>query len=284
MRLHCSVNGVAAHELPITDRGFQYGDGIFETIFCLSGVPLRLDAHWARLTLGCERLGIAVPDARGALLQAVRAQGDRRVVAKLVVTRGCSERGYRIPDDIGPNWVLTVSEAPDLPREARERGVAVRMCRTRLAHEDEQLVGLKHLNRLTQVMARREWGAEYYEGLLLDMDGHLSEGCASNVFIVTGGRLATPALARGGVHGVMRRSVMVAARTLGVPANERLVRPEELFAADEVFLTNVVQGVVPVRTVEARHYAVGPFTKRLVAHFDATPDTDPPRDLLRIPP
>ena len=63
MRLHCSVNGVAAHELPITDRGFQYGAGIFETIFCLSGVPLRLDAHWARLTLGCERLGIAVPDA-----------------------------------------------------------------------------------------------------------------------------------------------------------------------------------------------------------------------------
>jgi 4-amino-4-deoxychorismate lyase len=269
---------MVADRLPISDRGLQFGDGVFETMLCLDGVPLRLDGHWARLQDGCTRLGIPVPAAaRSHLLAAVGALGERRLVAKLVVTRGCTERGYKFPPDLVPNWVLTISKAPALPPELRAHGVAVRMCSTRLAREDAQLVGLKHLNRLTQILARREWNDEFHEGLLLDTDGNLAEGCGSNVFLVLGGRLVTPSMEHGGVHGIMRRSVLEAARALRLPVDARPVLPAELRAADEVFLTNAVQGVLPVRSIDTMIYAAaGPVTRRLSGHLNDLPVSTAP--------
>ncbi|WP_052688200.1 aminotransferase class IV [Xanthomonas sp. MUS 060] len=104
-------------------------------------------------------------------------------MAKLIVTRGSTERGYRCALAVAPNWVLSLNEALTLTRAQCETGFAVKMCQTRLS-QDPQLAGIKHLNRLPQVLARREWELEYQDGLLMDTAGRLVEGCTSNLFLV----------------------------------------------------------------------------------------------------
>jgi 4-amino-4-deoxychorismate lyase len=252
----------------VADRGLQFGDGVFETMLCHAGAPLDFDAHWARLRHGCDRLGFACPDVRPAVIEAVRRHADRRAVAKLIVTRGCSQRGYRAAVDPVANWILTLSEAPKVDPRIYETGVAVTVCRTRLAREDDRLVGLKHLNRLTQVLARSEWADEFHDGLLLDHGGAVVEGSASNVFTVTKGALVTPDLATGGVNGIVRRRVLAHARATDLSVQERTLTRAELESADEVFLTNSVYGVVPVRSIGFTRYPVGAVARRMLDAID----------------
>jgi 4-amino-4-deoxychorismate lyase len=260
---YCAVNGVASDVCSVQDRGLQYGDGLFETVLCVQGVAVNFVEHWARLEDGCRRLGIACPDIQRDVRDAIARWGGARAVAKLVVTRGSTARGYRCPPSVPATWILTIHDAPRPPVAGDADGVAVKLCRTLLAFEDPQLAGLKHLNRLPQVLARREWDTEYHDGLLADHDGNVIEGCTSNVFLVTGEVLSTPDLSRCGVRGVVRQKVLDQARALGIRCEVTHVRRDDLDRADEVFLTNAVYGIVPVGSIEGRPYRVGPMTARL---------------------
>src|SRR4051794_10071816 len=111
------VNGQEQSVCTVLDRGLQYGDGLFETMLCLAGKPIDFTEHWQRLSGGCERIRIVCPDIRAAVLAAVERWGGERAVAKLIVTRGSSERGYRCAPDVAPNWILTISDAARLPPE-----------------------------------------------------------------------------------------------------------------------------------------------------------------------
>jgi len=257
------VNGRDTECAPANDRGLQYGDGLFETVAVRDGTPLLWDAHLARLCAGAVRIGIQPPDA--ALL---RAEADRlcrdigRGVLKLVVTRGVSMRGYRADSTATPTRVLSLSDWPDYPAAHAEQGVDVRLCRTHLSAQPA-LAGLKHLNRLEQVLARAEWADEYAEGLMRDESGNIVEGTMTNLFLVREGTLATPALDRCGVEGVMRARVLERAARLGIRCRVNTIAPEQLEQADEVFLTNSLIGLWPVRRVEHRSYAVGDITRKI---------------------
>jgi 4-amino-4-deoxychorismate lyase len=134
--------------------------------------------------------------------------------------------------------------------------------------ENPALAGLKHLCRLEQVLAQLELrGHAVQQGLLLDASGYVVGGTSSNVFIVAGGSLVTPALTRCGIKGVMRRAVLDAARTLGIPAEERDFVPAELLEAREVFVANSLFGIWPVTEVDGRRFSVGSMTKRLTTHL-----------------
>ena len=248
------------------DRGLEFGDGLFETIAIRGGAPRLLERHLARLAGGCARLAITPPPSaalRAELARAAATPGTGLV--KLIVTRGEGGRGYA-PGAAGPahRHVLAL---PARPRPAAwpDAGVEVRACTTRLA-EQPLLAGLKHLNRLEQVLARGEWtDPAIAEGLMLDVHGRLVCGTMTNVFTVLGQELVTPALGRAGVAGVMRAALLEAFRAHGERVTERDVDPAELATAREVFLSNALIGVWPVRALGALRWPAGPLARRAQA-------------------
>ena len=267
------INGIETSSIDARDRGFQYGDGLFETLRIRHGRPCLWSAHMARLAHGCERLGLPMPDE--ALLRDEVERlccGEADGVLKIVLTRGNGGRGYRPPQDPTPTRLLARFPAPDHPPENRTRGVAVRICDTRMGHSPA-LAGLKHLNRLEQVLARAEWNdIGIAEGLMQDIEGNIIEGTMSNLFVVQAGVLRTPELSRCGVAGVMRAQVMAGAEALGIPVGEERLDLRDLAAADELFLSNSVIGIWPVRRLDSRDYVPGPLTARLAAAVDMCND------------
>lgn len=258
------IDGIEQSQIDVRDRGLQYGDGLFETMAVSDGRVRRLNAHLDRLRGGCERLGFACPDS--ALIEAELLQlahGQRRAVLKLIVTRGMGGRGYRPPPETKPTRIVSLNAWPEYPAHWWQDGVDVRICHTTLG-DNPVLAGLKHLNRLEQVLARNEWNEpQIAEGLMLDARGTVVCGTMSNVFLVSDGILRTPRLDRCGVLGTTRRAVLAEAAALGIAAEETDLRLEDVLKADEVFLTNAVIGLWPVRSLDKRQYSIGPVTRRL---------------------
>ncbi len=257
------VDGQPADGLPLADRGLAYGDGLFETIAVRQGRPTLFEAHLARLSGGCARLGIPCDEA--LIATELRAFCAALVdgIAKLILTRGDGRRGYAAPQPATPRRILSGSPLPCYPEAHAEQGVHLFPCVTRLA-EQPLLAGLKHLNRLEQVLARSEWSdGPYAEGLMRDTQGRVIEGVFSNLFLVSDGELVTASLERCGVAGVMRRVLLEQATALGMAVAVRDISYAELLTADEVFVCNSVYGIWPVRHLEQRSWPVGPLTRKL---------------------
>lgn len=263
--MSCWVDGRPCDSVSVRDRGLAYGDGLFETIAVRGGQPLLLERHLRRLAEGCLRLSIPLDEAliRSELLAFANILGEG--VVKLVLTRGDGQRGYALPSPAHPRRILLSGPRPAyLPANA-ERGVRLFPCHTRLA-EQPLLAGLKHLNRLEQVLARTEWqGDEYAEGLMRDVSGRVIEGVFSNLFLVRSDRLLSADLHRCGVAGVMRAEILALAEGQGIDVQVRDIAYEELLGADEVFLCNSLYGIWPVREFGGRDWSVGPLTRKLQA-------------------
>jgi 4-amino-4-deoxychorismate lyase len=262
MTTRVSVNFIASDRVSITDRGFTYGDGLFETLRIVGGRAPLWPRHEARLALGCERLRLPLPDMSAIRDEAIRlAEGLDDAAARITLTRGTGTRGYAPPP--APRPTLAVSVAPlVLDTSASVDGVAVRLCATRLAIQP-LFAGLKHLNRLEQVMARAEWDDPAIgEGLMLDTAGDLVCATAANLFAVFSGTLVTPLVDRCGVAGVARAEVLAVRDVAEVRLN-----PARLAEADEVFLTSAVRGILPVRVFATRTWQPGPVTRALQAHW-----------------
>lgn len=261
------VDGRPAEVLSVRDRGLAYGDGLFETIAVSAGRPRLLARHLARLEEGVRRLRLAVSLelVEQELLSFSAGLGSG--VLKLMLTRGEGLRGYAPPAEAKVSRILIGSPAPAYPPANAEQGIALFPCATRLA-EQPLLAGLKHLNRLEQVLARGEWDdPAYAEGLMRDQSGRVIEGVFSNLFLVRDGRLLTPALSRCGVAGVMRAELLAWAAAQGIATEVRDIGFDELLQADEVFLCNSLYGVWPVRRLQAHTWPVGAITRKLQSHF-----------------
>jgi 4-amino-4-deoxychorismate lyase len=229
--------------VPFDDRGLAYGDGLFETVLVRDGRALLWEAHLARLRRGCQRLGIpspAVDDLNGLPARA----GPGLKVLKLIVTRGSGGRGYRLPDQAVPR--LRWRTAPFAPDERRwQAGVGVRLCELRLGIQP-RLAGLKHLNRLENLLARGEWQDEQIaEGLLCDSEGYLVEATSMNLFWYLDGQWQTPRLDRCGVAGTLRQRLLDS-----VPMSEVRCGTEVLARIEAPCLGNSVQGLWPVTGLE----------------------------------
>ncbi|QJI30404.1 aminodeoxychorismate lyase [Pseudomonas sp. ADAK18] len=261
--MHSWVDGQPEDAVPLKDRGLAYGDGLFETIAVKAGQPVLLDRHLQRLDEGCRRLAIVVDQSliRSELLAYAAVLGDG--VLKLILTRGDSLRGYGINAGAPARRILQGSPPAIYPEAHGSSGIRLFPCVTRLS-EQPLLAGLKHLNRLEQVIARSEWlDADHAEGLMLDMSGRVIEGVFSNLFLVRDGMLLTADLNRCGVAGVMRAELLAQARTLGIPVIVADVSFDQLQQADEVFVCNSVYGIWPVRGCGAMSWSVGPLTRKL---------------------
>jgi 4-amino-4-deoxychorismate lyase len=265
------INGRLCDTLLVTDRGLHYGDGLFETVAVIADKPQHWQAHLKRLEAGCVRMGIPFPGA--AILDdefSRMPSSVERWVLKIIVTRGSGGRGYRPPATTQPTRMLCQYPWPDYADALADGGVRVRICAARMGI-NPILAGIKHLNRLEQVMARREWDDyEIAEGLMLDTGGHLIAGTMSNLFLAAQGQVRTPTLTGAGIAGVMREQVMEAARQLGLPVHVGVFGEPDLARADEVFLTNSLIGIWPVIEIAGaggRKMAPGPITRTLQAQL-----------------
>jgi len=272
-RLTTRVNGVAVDCIDSSDRGLLYGDGLFETMAVRNGRVPSWHRHMARLQAGCERLGIPAVDSMQLAQEAEELLAVAgHAVLKLIVTRGSGGRGYRVPQEMAPRRILQLHPWPEFPPAAQETGVAARLCSTRLCH-NPLLAGIKHLNRLEQVLARREWDdPQTGEGLLLDVDGCLVEGTMSNLFLVRQQLLLTPDLRNCGVAGIMRSIILDRAERLSLPVKIGKLDMEDLLLADEVFLCNSLIGIWPVIAVDGRPYCKGEITLGMQRMIQAEED------------
>lgn len=258
------VNGEPEECIPVLDRGLQYGDGLFETIAIRHGKPRLWTGHMQRLAAGCAGLGFSPPntDQLAADVQRVAGNQDRAVV-KIIVTRGSGTRGYRPTMSGHAVRIVQRLPWPNFPDSAEREGVATCWCQTRLARQP-RLAGLKHLNRLEQVLARAEWRDEYMEGLMCDQDDNVIEGTMSNLFLVQDSTLITPDLSQSGVAGVMRATVLELAKAEGFDCAIRPVSVAMVEKCAELFLTNSLIGIWPVARLGSKAFpAPGPVTKKL---------------------
>jgi len=264
--LNTLVDGREIAQLPADDRGLLYGDGLFETCVLRDGQVELWSRHLQRLQAGCQRLAIPMPDREqldAELRQLCAGHGHGDALIKLIVTRGSGGRGYRPPSPARPRRIWQLFRLPDYPPAHAQQGVRLHRCRTRLA-DNPLLAGIKHLNRLEQVLARNEWqDPSVPEGLLQDSAGNVIEGTMSNLFLVSAGRLLTPDLSRCGVAGVMRAELLARAADAGIEVQIADISRQQLDHADELFVTNSVIGVWPVRAVGQQRYQVGELTREL---------------------
>ncbi len=262
------LNGVNADTLSLQDRGLQYGDGLFETIAVRNQQLEFWQRHMQRLLDGCQRLRIPAPDPELLLAEARRLLADRtNAVLKIIITRGQGGRGYRAPTESNakPSRILAVYELPDYPAENQAHGIAAKYCDTRLG-TSPTLAGIKHLNRLEQVLARSEWQDEaIFEGLMLAAHGRVTEGTMSNLFFVKAGLLCTPDLSNAGVAGIMREVVLEIAQQNKVPVEIANFSTADLSAADDIFISNSLIGAWPVRQLEQQKFSIGPVTQKLIS-------------------
>jgi len=258
------LNGESKHCIEFSDRGFQYGDGLFETIEIINEIPVFLNRHLRRLNQGCQRLLIPMPDISTLRKEALQLSKDStHAVLKLIVTRGSGGRGYRQPDAINTTRLFSLHPYPDYTEDFTMQGINARFCKARLGLNPD-LAGIKHTNRLEQVLARAEWdSAEIQEGLMLDINDHVVEGTMSNLFLVKDKVLYTPEITQCGVKGILRDIIIQLAKKYLISVVEKDITKDELFSADELFITNSIIGVWPVKQLEWRDYGVGGVTRQL---------------------
>lgn len=247
------VDGQPADSLPAMDRGLMYGDGVFRTLKLLDGEPVWWPEQMAKLATDAARLGIACPPAE--IWQQDLAQLAARwptAAIKLILTRGVGNRGYAPPKMAEARRIMVAGSLPAWSAALWQTGVNVRRCELRLGRQPK-LAGIKHLNRLENVLARAEWdNPGIHEGILLDEDDQVISGVSSNVFIYRDGELLTPRLDRCGVAGVARARLLEQAAVHGLRVREAAFNWAALLAADEVLLTNSLIGVWRVASLGER--------------------------------
>ncbi|MGH1461739.1 MAG: aminodeoxychorismate lyase [Neptuniibacter sp.] len=255
------VNGVQQDQVSVTDRAFTYGDGLFETIRVSASHPELLENHLTRLKEGLKRLKFA-EDTNALILediQSIKFAGDQ--ILKVIVSRGEGARGYALPMNQAATRVILLSDRTNYAEQPSE-GVSVRICQYQMAI-NPVLAGLKHLNRLEQVLARSEWQGEFAEGVVTDRDGFVVEGTMSNLFWVNDGVIYTPKLDRCGVQGVMRNFVIQQLMNQGDRVQEGYYPVNALIDADEIFLTNSLIHIWPVKELDSKLLKVGPVTRKI---------------------
>ncbi len=263
------INGKRQTTVDARDRGLHYGDGLFETLAIEDGRLCDWEPHMRRLSRGCSVLRMPAPDPAQLLEEArALAQGQERAVLKILYTRGVGGRGYTPPDMQQPMRVLVRSAMPAHYASLSERGVRLRICAHRLG-EQTALAGIKHCNRLDQVLARAEWhDAQIHEGLLCNAREEVIEATAANLFAVRDGVLYTPDLSACGVAGIMRARILETAGRLGIVSKVRAIPLVELQTMNELFLSNSLIRIWPVRAIDEHDYGTREVADRLRAALD----------------
>lgn len=274
-----SIDGVvrppAQATVSVYDRGFLYGDAVFEVLRTYDGTPFALEEHLARLRRSAERVFIDLPVSddvmRGELHAALSAAGDGEHYVRIVVTRGCGPLSLDPSTATRALRVVIVEPVTPPARELYQRGIAAVTVHTRRVADETEAAGAKLANYLPNLLAVREARARgAHEALVVDGRGRVVEGASSNVFVVRDGRLATPPESTGILVGITRQHLLACARSLGIGVEERDLEVSDVLGADEVFISSSIREVLPVVRVDDRPIGTavpGPVTRALHRGF-----------------
>lgn len=265
------INGVAADFLTINDRAIHYGDGIFETILCDRNSLFFWSQHYQRLQQSAVRLKLDCPDEK-LLLDDIKQLLDKNpeiieksYTLKIILTRGAGDRGYRYVKGMKQNRLVLLSEI-DTAYSSLLSGELLTgelcLCQQQ-ASINESLAGLKHLNRLENVLARNEWQNQYIDGLMINANKNVIEGSMSNLFAVQDGELFTPDLSQSGVKGVMRELIILLAKNNNIKVSVVNITAAELLAMDEIFISNSLIGMKSVNKLADALFEETPLSNRL---------------------
>lgn len=265
-------------KISVFDRGFLYGDSVYEVLRTSGGILVDLDRHVTRLGQSAESLALPLPE-RQQILDAVSdtlsAAGNVESYLRIVLTRGEGEVGLATDLAVNPT-LLVIAKPLVLPTEEMyQEGVKVRLVgvqRTSAKAVDPSVKSGNYLNNIMALAEARKSGD--YEAIMCDRDGWVAEGASSNLFVVRGGGLHTPNLSVGLLAGITRRRVLEQAASAGVEVEETRLRPQEIRDADEAFLTSSIRGILPICSVDGVPLAQssscpGPVTRKLMADYDA---------------
>lgn len=250
------INGIPQETLPASDRAIQFGDGCFTTARIAAGQICLLDAHLQRLQMACEKL--LIPFVAWAELQREMvelARGNERGVLKVIISRGSGGRGYSAANCLQPVRILSVSGYPAHYDGWRREGITLELSPVRLGR-NPHLAGVKHLNRLEQVLIRTHLEqTDADEALVLDSEGVVTECCAANLFWRNGKDVFTPRLDQAGVNGLMRQFCLQQLAHSGYRVVEIHAREAVLAEADEMVVCNALMPVVPVRQYGSQRFS-----------------------------
>jgi branched-chain amino acid aminotransferase len=263
-------------KISVFDRGFLYGDSVYETIGTAYGRLFAARDHLVRLERSAQRIGLKVPpraEIEQAIAATVAAAGNPESRVRVILTRGAGKLDLD-PATADDSRLIVIAFPLGAPTpEMYEKGVSVAIvsiARNSPAAIDPAVKSGNYLNNVLALgEARRRCGA--YEAILCGGDGSIAEGSTSNVFMVVGGKVQTPPPEVGLLDGITRAKVVELCRGAGIPFSERRMTPDELRAADEAFLTSATRGVLPVTTIDERPVgagAPGPITRRLIGLYD----------------
>jgi len=265
----------AEARISVFDHGLLYGDGVFEGIRAYGGRIFRLEQHLDRLWQSAERIGLELPLSRQEMTEAIKATLRRNQLhdgyVRLLVTRGVGDLGLDPRRCPNPSVIIITGMIRIFDQEIYEEGISLVLVDMRRSAHDGINPSVKSLNYLSSVVAKiqaNQVGGS--EGLMLNTDGYVAECTAENIFLVSNGGLLTPPPDAGILQGVTRQVVLECAQHLGIPAAERLFRAQELYEADECFITGTAAEVASVTSIDGRpigHGVPGPVTARLRQAF-----------------
>jgi branched-chain amino acid aminotransferase len=264
-------------KISVYDHGLLYGDGVFEGIRAYNGVVFKLKEHLDRLYQSTHTIMLQVPLTKNEMTQAVletlKKNNLKNAYIRLIVTRGKGDLGLD-PRKCPKPTVIIITEPMIQIYEAKtkEKGMTAAICWVKRDSVDATTHEVKSLNYMNSILAKIEANtAGVDEAIYLDKRGFVCEGSSDNIFMVKEGKVVTPPVSTGALAGITRNRVMKLAEDLGYTVVERNITPNELFNADEVFLTGTAAEVVPVREINKRIIGSGkrgPVTKRLMEEFE----------------
>jgi 4-amino-4-deoxychorismate lyase len=262
------VNGYPAETVNVLDRGLAYGDGVFRTLRTQAGQPLWWRDHYAKLAADCAALRLTCPDETGLRAEVCQVAEAGEGVVKIVLTRGTGARGYAPPLDQACTRIVLSAPLPAYAQADSPADIIARWCTLRLARQP-RLAGIKHLNRLENVLARAEWDdPAILEGLLCDDSGAVIGGVMSNLLIAKAGELSTPDLSHCGVAGVARARLLRAVARRGISLHIGRLLPDAILAADEVMICNSLIGVRRVARLDDRIWPATEWAETLKTALD----------------
>ena len=280
----CSlINGIFKKNISVLDRGLAYGDGIFETmnwrVSKLNKVQIYGVEYWERhlerLKIGCDKIKIPMPSRdllnryKNKILKKSLDSEINKGVLKIIITRGVGGRGYKYESNLKPTIIFLSFPAKTIDQKLYSSGVKVKLCKTDIL-ENKILSGMKHLNRLDSVIARSEWGDNYFEGLFIDKSGNLLEGTMTNIFFIKNKVLYFPKLKSCGIEGIMSQVIKEKTNFFFKDFMERDLKFSEINNFDAMFLTNSIIRVLPVKHLENVSFKITEELKSLVKYFSSS--------------
>lgn len=263
------INGNIVDSLPATDRGLLYGDGLFETLRYIDGEPVLFELHLARFERGAQVLLLELPeDFSKQLSQAIIAwkvnnSGCNDFICKWILTRGSGGRGYLPPEQPVSTLIFSFFPTPKYPEDHYQQGISATVCSHPLS-SNPVLAGLKHLNRIDQVITSSQLG-NHVEGITCDADGNIIEGTKSNILLFYKNQVMTPVMKSCGVDGCMLQYLLNASDTnsLGFNIEKRVIKKSDLSKFDGIAFVNSVFGLWPVFSLDGRKLKITPECRAL---------------------